>query len=72
MWGGVPGGYRATANDNIVLIVMIETLEGVKNAHEIAKVPGIDAVFAASGDLGELLGLRAGLARLRAVDQRRP
>ena len=39
MWGGVPGGYRNTINDNIVLILMIETLEGVKNADEIAKVP---------------------------------
>src|SRR5215510_12094479 len=32
MWGNVPGGYRATINDNIVLILMIETLEGIKNA----------------------------------------
>jgi 2-keto-3-deoxy-L-rhamnonate aldolase RhmA len=39
MWGGVPGGYRSTINDNIVLILMIETLEGLKNADEIAKVP---------------------------------
>jgi 2-keto-3-deoxy-L-rhamnonate aldolase RhmA len=60
MWGNVPGGYRATANDNIVLIVMIETLEGVKNAYEIAKVPGIDAVFAASGDLGNFSGYAQG------------
>ena len=52
MWGGVPGGYRATINDNIVLILMIETLEGVRNAHEIAKIEGVDALFAASGDLG--------------------
>ena len=29
MWGGVPGGYRQTINDNIVLILMIETLEGL-------------------------------------------
>ena len=60
MWGNVPGGYRNTVNDNIVLIVMIETLEGVKNAYEIAKVPGIDAVFAASGDLGNFSGYAQG------------
>jgi hypothetical protein len=52
MWGNVPGGYRNTINDNLVIIVMIETLEGLKNADEIAKVPGISAVFAASSDLG--------------------
>jgi len=60
MYGGVPGGYRATANDNIVLILMIETLEGVKNAAAIAKVPGVTAVFAASGDLANFTGYRQG------------
>src|SRR5207249_7563822 len=48
MWGSVPGGYRNTINDNIVLVLMIETLEGLKNADEIAKVPGVTAIFAAS------------------------
>jgi len=60
MWGGVPGGYRNTINDNIVLILMIETLEGLKNADAIAKVPGVTAVFAASGDLGNFTGYRQG------------
>jgi 2-keto-3-deoxy-L-rhamnonate aldolase RhmA len=60
MWGGVPGGYRNTANDNIVLILMIETLEGVKNADAIAKVPGVTGIFAASGDLGNFTGFRQG------------
>jgi len=60
MWGSVPGGYRATINDNIVLILMIETLEGIKNAYEIAKVPGVTAVFAASGDLGNFSGYAQG------------
>jgi 2-keto-3-deoxy-L-rhamnonate aldolase RhmA len=60
MWGGVPGGYRATANDNIVLVLMIETLEGLKNAEAIAKVPGVTALFAASGDLGNFTGFRQG------------
>ncbi len=60
MWGGVPGGYRATANDNIVLVLMIETLEGLKNADEIARVPGVSAIFAASGDLGNFTGYRQG------------
>jgi 2-keto-3-deoxy-L-rhamnonate aldolase RhmA len=60
MWGGVPGGYRQTINDNIVLILMIETLEGLQHAEEIAKVPGVTAVFAASGDLGNFTGYRQG------------
>ena len=60
VWGGVPGSYRNTVNDNLVLILMIETLEGVKNVEEIAKVPGVTAVFAASGDLGNFSGYRQG------------
>jgi 2-keto-3-deoxy-L-rhamnonate aldolase RhmA len=60
MWGGVPGGYRSTINDNIVLILMIETLEGLKNSDGIAKVAGVSAVFAASGDLGNFTGYRQG------------
>ena len=60
MWGSVPGGYRNTINDNVVLIVMIETLEGLKNAEAIAKVPGVTALFAASGDLGNFTGFRQG------------
>jgi 2-keto-3-deoxy-L-rhamnonate aldolase RhmA len=60
VYGGVPGGYRNTINDNIVLITMIETIEGVKNAREIAAIPGITALFAASGDLGNFSGYRQG------------
>ena len=60
VWGGVPGGYRNTINDNIVLILMIETLEGAKNADAIARVPGVSAVFAASGDLGNFSGYPQG------------
>ncbi|HUE90058.1 MAG TPA: aldolase/citrate lyase family protein [Vicinamibacterales bacterium] len=60
LWGSVPGGYRSTANDNIVLILMIETLDGLKNADAIAKVPGVTALFAASGDLGNFTGYRQG------------
>ena len=60
MWGNVPGGYRNTINDNVVLVEMIETLDGVKNAREIAAIPGVTAIFAASGDLGNFSGYRQG------------
>jgi 2-keto-3-deoxy-L-rhamnonate aldolase RhmA len=55
MWGSVPGGYRNTINDNIVLILMIETLEGLKNSDDIAKVPGVT-----STDLGNFSGYAQG------------
>jgi len=60
MWGGVPGGYRNTWNENVVLILMIETLEGVQNAREIAKLPGVDGIFAAAGDIGNFSGYSEG------------
>src|ERR1051326_1255404 len=60
IWGGVPGGYRNTINDNIVLIEMIETIDGVQNAREIAGIEGVTAIFAASGDLGNFSGYKQG------------
>jgi len=52
--------YRQTANDNMVVVIMIETPLGVANAKEIAAVPGIDVIFAASGDLGNFSGHKQG------------
>ena len=60
IWSEVPGGYRETWNDNVVLILMIETLQGVENAREIAKLPGVTGIFAASGDLGNFSGYEEG------------
>ncbi len=52
--------YRQTANDNMVIVAMIESPAGVALADEIASVPGVDVVFAASTDLGSFSGLRQG------------
>jgi len=60
VWGNVPGGYRNTINDNVVLIEMIETLDGAMAAREIGAIPGVTAIFAASGDLGNFSGYRQG------------
>ena len=60
IWNDVPGGYRQTWNDNVVLILMIETLEGVESAREIARIPGVTGLFAASGDLGNFSGYGEG------------
>jgi 2-keto-3-deoxy-L-rhamnonate aldolase RhmA len=60
MWNNVPGGYRQTWNDNVVLILMIETLEGVRNARAIARIPGVTGLFAAAGDIGNFSGYAEG------------
>jgi len=57
LWGA---DYRQTANDNMVVVIMIETPIGVANAEKIAAVPGIDVIFAASGDLGNFSGHKQG------------
>jgi 4-hydroxy-2-oxoheptanedioate aldolase len=57
LWGA---GDRETANENIMVIALIENPAGVEIADQIAAVPGIDIVFVASTDLGSFSGLRQG------------
>lgn len=57
LWGR---DYRQTWNDNLMIVAMIETLEGTEAADEIAAVEGVDAIFVASGDLGSFSGKRQG------------
>jgi len=57
VWGS---DYRQTANDNIMVVAMIESPAGVAIADRIAGVPGIDVVFVASTDLGSFSGRRQG------------
>lgn len=49
--------YAATANDNVLLAVQIETVEGVRNAAEIAAVDGIDMIFIGPYDLSASAGV---------------
>jgi len=53
IWGR---DYRQTINDNLMIVAMIENPIGVAVADKIAAVPGVDVVFAASGDLGSFTG----------------
>jgi 2-keto-3-deoxy-L-rhamnonate aldolase RhmA len=54
VWPGI--NYRATVNDNMLVTVMIETLEGVANAEEIAATAGVDAVIFGNNDLSAFSG----------------
>jgi 2-keto-3-deoxy-L-rhamnonate aldolase RhmA len=53
-WPGV--NYRATVNDNMLVVVMIETLEGVANAEEIAATHGVDVIILGNNDLSSFSG----------------
>jgi 2-keto-3-deoxy-L-rhamnonate aldolase RhmA len=54
VWPGV--NYRATVNDNMLVSVMIETLEGVANAEEIAATHGVDVLLIGNNDLSSFSG----------------
>jgi 2-keto-3-deoxy-L-rhamnonate aldolase RhmA len=64
LWGST---YRQTANDNIMIVAMIENPAGVEIVEKIAAVPGIDLVFVASTDLGSFSGLRQGNPEYEAM-----
>jgi 2-keto-3-deoxy-L-rhamnonate aldolase RhmA len=57
LWGP---DYRQIANDNIVIVAMIESLAGVAIVDQIAALPGVDVIFAASTDLSSFSGLKQG------------
>ncbi len=64
LWGS---DYRRNANDNIMIVAMIESPAGVAIAEQIAALPGVDAVFAASTDLSSFSGLRQGDPQYEAM-----
>jgi 4-hydroxy-2-oxoheptanedioate aldolase len=49
--------YVAKANDEIVVMAMIETKEGLANLDAICKTPGLDAVYIGPSDLAFALGM---------------
>ncbi len=50
-FGTSPGEYYARANEEILVVVQIEHVEGVRNCEAICRVPGVDAVFVGPNDL---------------------
>ena len=49
--------YGPTAHEDVVIIPQLESERAIKNAGEIAAVPGVGAVFVGPGDLAASLGL---------------
>jgi len=64
LWGG---DYRATANENIMIVAMIESPAGVDIADKIAATPGVDVVFVASTDLSSFSGFKQGQPQYEAL-----
>ena len=49
--------YNATANQDVFVMVQIEHADAVRNVEEIARTPGLDAIFIGPGDLSFSLGI---------------
>lgn len=57
IWGR---GYRQAANENVMVVAMIEQPAGVDIVEDVASLEGVDVVFVASSDLGSFTGRRQG------------
>ncbi|RDI59976.1 HpcH/HpaI aldolase family protein [Microvirga subterranea] len=53
---GRASDYLKRANDEIAVIVQLETPEAIERLPEIAAVPGVDALFVGPGDLSAAMG----------------
>ena len=56
IWGANVANYQRTVNDNMLVVVMIETPTGVANAYDIASVSGVDVVIVGNNDLSQFSG----------------
>jgi 4-hydroxy-2-oxoheptanedioate aldolase len=56
-WNGIPG-YLDHADQQICLLVQIETRRGLENIEEIGAVEGVDGLFVGPADLSAALGHR--------------
>ncbi len=56
IWGINGINYRQTINDNMLVVIMIESPTGVANAYDIASVPGVDVVILGNNDLSSFSG----------------
>lgn len=56
-WGMNSADYVNFANENVLVIVMIETSQAVADVEEIASVPGVDVLMIGVNDLSFSLGV---------------
>jgi len=56
LWGINGVNYRNTINDNMLVILMLESPTAAANAFDIASVPGIDVCITGNGDITNFSG----------------
>ncbi len=80
-WNRIPG-YLEKASAETCLLLQVESIAGLTNLDEIARVPGVDGVFIGPSDLSAALGhlghpghpdvqtaIEAGIAKIRRADK---
>lgn len=61
-------GYHERAEEELCLIIQVETVEGLKNLNAIAATEGVDAIFIGPADLSASMGLRGQVGHPDVVD----
>ena len=60
-WDASGAEYFRAANEQVLVVLQIEHIDGVNNADEILSVPGVDACFIGPNDLAASMGLGLGV-----------
>jgi 4-hydroxy-2-oxoheptanedioate aldolase len=60
---GAASPYQSIANDEVLVVPMIETQEAIDNLDAILDVPGISGIYVGPSDLGFSLGMKPMLDR---------
>jgi len=60
-WDSSGAEYYANANDQVLVVLQIEHIQGVEKSDEILSVPGVDACFIGPNDLAASMGLGLGV-----------
>ena len=61
-WDSSGAEYYQKANDQVLVVLQIDHIDGVRNADEILSVPGVDACFIGPNDLAASMGLGLGVS----------
>jgi 4-hydroxy-2-oxoheptanedioate aldolase len=61
--------YFTSANENTLVIAMVEGIEGVRNIEDILATPGVDVIFIGPYDLSQSLGLLGQVSNPKVFDE---
>ena len=63
-----PEGYHTFADNNVIVVVIIEEVRALEQVETIAATPGVDVLFVGTSDLSFSMGLRGNSAHPRVQE----